>query len=444
MRPTATGVHMRPRILAILFIVAMGCGPGSQFRSQVWDPAAANGYELAFLEFTERGNLRDRGLMHELLATLDETSNAVVLVFVHGWKHNASPQDGNVLSFRGLLENLSRSRTALGERKIIGIYLGWPGLSVSVPIVGEFSFWSRKSVAQEVGKGGVTELLLRLEEALVPQKQDRGNLLLIVGHSFGGAIVLSALHEVLLDRVVNAEEASGQCRRKGRDACEVEAPCVRTRRLANGVIALNPAIEGNQILQLKELISERCFPKDQPTLLHVISTEADAATHTYFPLAQRLGTLFWEEEVLDRVYRGTPTELSEERLDRVAVGNLDRFWTGRMTRGAAGWEYCSFARNHYFECGPSVPKPMRLLPTRTFEPAAFIYTDSAFMGDHNDVFNSSVSAYVAAIAMESLSRTGSSERAKVASPCQLGRFRFGLCLNALDRDFANSFSQDAE
>ena len=59
---------------------------------------------------------------------------------------------------------------------------------------------------------------------------------------------------------------------------------VKTEPFGHGVVLLNPAIEANQVLQLKELVAERCYANDQPKLLHVISTSADYTTHNLFPL----------------------------------------------------------------------------------------------------------------------------------------------------------------
>ena len=45
-----------------------------------------------------------------------------ILVFTHGWHHNASPDDKNYLTFINLLISLNK-----GEKKYTGVYLGWRG-----------------------------------------------------------------------------------------------------------------------------------------------------------------------------------------------------------------------------------------------------------------------------------------------------------------------------
>lgn len=84
-------------------------------------------------------------------------------------------------------------------------------------------------------KGGVTELLLRLEHEVIDDNPEHANrnLYFVTGHSFGGAILLSALNEILLDLVVEAT---------------ADDACVESRSFGHGVVLLNPAIEANEVL----------------------------------------------------------------------------------------------------------------------------------------------------------------------------------------------------
>jgi pimeloyl-ACP methyl ester carboxylesterase len=429
----------------IVSVLIFGCVSNSEYRAAgLWANPANGDYELAFLEFTERGNLFHRDRLADLAQYLKQQQDALILVFVHGWKHNASEDDSNVQSFRKLLAQLA-SVNALGARKIIGIYLGWPGATLPVPLLQEVTFWARKAVAEEVGKGGATEVLLRLEAAAVPRGETNGNLFLVIGHSFGGAIVLSALNEVLLDKLIGADP-SDQCYQPawGEDTCQES--CVRTEPFGHGVLVLNPAIEANHMLQLRGMVAENCYPKDQDKLLHVISSEADTATHRYFPLGQSIAMLLWDEKDIHRTYRGRPQTISEERLDRTTIGNLSQFWTGRLQKVGSDWRYCSYALDNFKNC-PDLQPPADSIPTRSFEPVSFIYTDGEFMSDHNDVFNAKVAAYLGAVAMESRSRRNSfrawdrpRHRAADLQGCQpeQGYYSFQRCFDQLNAIFADA------
>ena len=66
-------------------------------------------FDLAFVEYSERGNAFSDERVKEVLARIEShatASGAVVVVFVHGWKHNASEDDQNLLDFKRTLSIL--------------------------------------------------------------------------------------------------------------------------------------------------------------------------------------------------------------------------------------------------------------------------------------------------------------------------------------------------
>ncbi|MDT1000407.1 hypothetical protein RNI08_32255, partial [Pseudomonas aeruginosa] len=82
----------------------------------------------------------------------------------------------------------------------------------------------------------------------------------------GGAITLGALHDPLLERLLALQD--GQ----------------RIRAFGDAVIMLNPAIEANQGLLLKEnSLKVGALGTQPPPLLYVISSHGDSATHFAFP-----------------------------------------------------------------------------------------------------------------------------------------------------------------
>ena len=181
------------------------------------------------------------------------------------------------------------------------------------------TYWERKATAEQVAKGGVTELLLRLEREVIDDERPNRNLYLVTGHSFGGAVVLSALNEVFLERV-----AAATAEKPGDD-------CVRSRPFGHGVVLLNPAIEANEVFQLKELVAETCFVASQPRLMHVISSDADLATNKAFRIGQWLGVnLSWRQAPLTRGFNGTAVQFQESELDTITVGNFTPFQTGQL------------------------------------------------------------------------------------------------------------------
>jgi hypothetical protein len=405
-------------VLLIACPILIGCTRNDAYRTAVpANCATANcsdapdtfiekhdGYDLAYVEFSERGNVFDRTKMQQVLDYVadqarDDPSNpdrgVFTIVFVHGWKHNARANDGNVDSFRKLLRQidaLSKQITTGSPRKMIGVYVGWRGLSIDLEPLTEATYWDRKATAEQVAKGGVTELLLRLEREVIDERpgQANRNLYLVTGHSFGGAVVLSALNEIFLERVAAATAKS------------TDDPCVETRPFGHGVVLLNPAIEANEVFQLKELVAETCFVASQPRLMHVISSDADEATNEVFSIGQWLGvSLTWKQATLAREFDDRPVQFEESDLDTITVGNFPPFQTGQLDHSSSsgsGWDYRSCVGPEVACIDPAYKA--QHIPVEHNEPLAFIQTDQNFIADHNDVFNDNVSAYLAAIVAE--------------------------------------------
>ena len=149
-------------------------------------------------------------------------------------------------------------------------------------------------------------------------RSNSNNYFFIVGHSFGGAITLSALNEIFMERLKYAY---------GKENSPLNA-------FGEGTVIINPAIEANQILQLKEA-SMALGGSDpyQASLLHVVSSMGDSATHKVFPIGQKLGVcLTWNQEKLQRKYKDKDYTLSEYDLDTTTVGQLRSFPHSRIAR----------------------------------------------------------------------------------------------------------------
>lgn len=411
-------------------------------------------FDLVYLEFTERGNVFDRKKLKKVLNYVSDlaqfdvaqpTKGITVVVFVHGWKHNAKADDGNVKSFRRLLRWAARAREISGgkeDQRLVGVYIGWRGLSLKFPE--NATYWDRKATAEQVGKGGVTEVLLRLEHEVIDDERPNRNTLLVTGHSFGGAIVLSALHEILLERVIEAKPV------------DQTSNCVSSHPFGHGVILLNPAIEANAILQLEELVAEKvvapCFHESQSKLLHVISSSADGATVWPFYFGQLFGVnAQWKQTSFEREFCGSTVRFDEHELDTTTVGNYAPFHTGRLkwkrgVKNGSPWKYVSSdssdksCKESENKAGSKKVKSDQV-PVYENDPLAFIYTDTKLISDHNDVFNVGISAYLSSIVAQSrykrYLKNTSARTDNIPSQCISGtnEFEFGKCFDAYQKAF---------
>lgn len=284
-------------------------------------------YKLGFVEFDDQGSfynydqldfvnkmIRVEGGLPLVPGPRSQPASApvitprgiILVAFVHGWKDNASSTCGCVGAVRDILRQLSQGEKARAllhpefpARRVVGVYVGWRGLSATVEPFVELSFWGRKDAAHRVGGyGGLTQLLVGLEgiqkdsDAVLEAGSLRSELI-IIGHSFGGAAVYSALSQIITERFAQALHNKE-----------------RLKPLGDQVILLNPAFEAQRHFDLDQMARAiRQYPhQDQRPVLSIFTSKGDWATHYAFPLGQFFATPF----VNDR----TPEE-SAANLDAV-------------------------------------------------------------------------------------------------------------------------------
>lgn len=379
---------------------------------------SANGEELVeinFVEFTERGNIEHSGRRQFVLDRVGEqlkSPGTVVVLFVHGWNNNASVDNNNVHSFRQALGELAYSLRmgSQSQRKVVGVYLGWRGqVYLSKLVNTALTFWDRKSVAQEIGDGSVTRFLLELEQ--LKKGGSKQSYFVAVGHSFGAALLFRAYDEVLLEKI------------------ELIARQDYQERGVDQVFLLNPAIEANEILPVKEAVAKHrpiWGSSGTPALLEVISSVGDCATHVAFPIGQTLDFLAWKRMTLFRPElgrRGANSQISlhESDLMNTAMGNFSPFHTKEIW-----FEGDKKTKFKLFTCWSRTPEndmhrpdqeprvsslcgneaaitrrvgnsDGRPLPCSESDPVQFTYTSKTFIESHGDVFNKSLRKYLVSL-----------------------------------------------
>lgn len=209
-------------------------------------------------------------------AAEDDEQDVILIVFVHGWQHDARSDDDNLSAFRVLLSETvdhekKQASPGARPRPVLGLFVGWRGLSDFGlgSVVADATFWGRQAAGQRVATGSVRELFGRLRHYRNHRRNRGGSpLLVIVGHSFGGMIVFSALAQSLI------EAAS--------------APVGRlTPGFADLVLLVNPAIEGARYIPIYDLVASAAFQARTTRQLPVfICAQAnnDAPVGLVFPL----------------------------------------------------------------------------------------------------------------------------------------------------------------
>ncbi|MDF3931524.1 hypothetical protein [Pseudomonas citronellolis] len=301
-------------LLALCAVVLDGCTPlrlyhpcsrdncqmlvDAYYKSQAKGAASGGGagspaeihYKYGFVEFDEYGNLLQDAAFENLLAEVRAIKRPVLMVvYVHGWNHSAEEGDDDVKEFKLAMRNIA-AMNASDNRDVVGVYVGWRGSATHVPLLQRLTFWDRKSTAHNVGSGAVSEVLLRLDKENSRRKQaypagqgQDGSRLVFVGHSFGAAVLYSALAPSLIDRFVQSGNFDPQAS-PTQTGCSV-AP-LQTRTVGDLVVLINPAFEAMRFSTLHKLSQHCSFSDKQPPLIAVITGRNDWATGIAFPLAR--------------------------------------------------------------------------------------------------------------------------------------------------------------
>jgi hypothetical protein len=299
-------------------------------------------YDLVVAEFSDQGWIQDSAKLmrpkrdylddfldklHERYAHWAKEGRGVSLVvYVHGWHHNAKPHDEDVVAFRRLLSSQSWLETTVTppgrkRKRVIGVYVGWRGESVDVAGLRYATFWERKTTAERVALGTVRELMKRLDlfrDTSMDCDCERDVRMLIIGHSFGGLITYSALGAEFVRNAVRFKTVL--------DDGRVDKYMSRVGDL---VVLVNPAFEGARYEPL-HTAGQRLdnLEKDQLPVLVVTTSQADGATRVLFPMAQWFRTFFEEKN-------GYEVDAMVK-----AVGHNERYTTHELALCAPGDDKC--------------------------------------------------------------------------------------------------------
>ncbi len=394
---------------------------------------SAQEFLLGFVEYDDQGQLRDRKQMQFVLdhyRKIAAREDVILTVFVHGWHHSAAPGDGNIESFKGMLSKISAreaiasQQDARARRKVIGVYLGWRGDSITVPILRQATFWGRKAVAQEVGLQGVSEVLLKLEEIVNVKAgweqqtpKPLNDRMVVIGHSFGGAVVYTSLQQILADRYLSSQR--GKTRQE--DA----------KGFGDLVILLNPAFEAMRFATLYD-IGQQCSYKftgadkvvaadtvaascrqykvpPQLPRLAVLTSEADYATRYAFPAGRFFSTLFETHDDIERLIAtangAEAVVLSEKDADNNTIGHFQPYWTHRLdpvvtaSERSASFSYRSLGNNWTDQDYGSklrfeAVELSHLGRSSPLNPYLNIYVDGSLIPGHNEIWGDSIQKFL--------------------------------------------------
>lgn len=318
-------------------------------------------FVLGFVEFDDQGWMWneeqfrlvkrefERRLLHDEKGN-DAVRPAIIVAFVHGWRHSPQVCDRDVVCFREVLRGLAfyeKARAAACppelreahdprcvQRQIAGIMLGWKGAPIG-PQAGPvfeklnvLSFYSRKNSAHRIGSAGYVASVIgwlrtidRQLDAAAPntapeqsQRNSRSRLVM-AGHSFGAAVLYSAI-----SGVVNEEVAEGifDPRRPEADDCRT----FDVNGIGDMVVLINPAFEALRYDSVHNRTRDLRNCESRRNLLVTISAKNDVYNRFWFTFGRRFSAIW------DTFTRNT----SQREASIRALGHYEPFHTHTLTK----------------------------------------------------------------------------------------------------------------
>jgi hypothetical protein len=199
--------------------------------------------------------------------------------------------------------------------------------------VANLSFWDRKFTAQYVAEGSARALFSRLKGFQCSQNTPPGKAgcdaapsgarpkvsMILIGHSFGGLILYNAISQALIESLSYAADSGN--------------PSAPAERFGDLVVLLNPAFEATRYTPLHRIATTRAYATYQAPIFVSVTSTADTATGTFFPLGRFLNTLL-----------ETTVSKEESTANKNTIGHVPLYITHKLRMSDAppatcdGWK----------------------------------------------------------------------------------------------------------
>lgn len=297
-------------ILGLLFIFVLLAGCAYNHKQFPAASATTRGPDDFVIQIDDYGQFWDRTEAERVLARVTDLStrtNVIVVAFIHGWNHNAAPDNQNLREFtesitdtrKRLIDTSSphsavyrtsrKNLTGTEDLSVVSIYIGWRGRSLP-GILNYATFWGRKAAAERVGEGDIREFLVRLNSLYRSRHAERQSGaattfmgLTTIGHSFGGQVLFRSVAPEIENELI--ARTSGQPKAQSRSEISDLAG------FGDLVVLINPAFEAMQFERIRRLSNELRFGKQQNPILLVVSSAGDVPRQVLFPIGRQLDAL---------------------------------------------------------------------------------------------------------------------------------------------------------
>jgi hypothetical protein len=379
-------------------------------------------FDVGIIEFKEHGGLwsqEQRDLVIDEIRRLANSRGVTLVVYAHGWHHSARWNDTNLVSFRRVLRFLAKRPVGMRckpladgpSSRVVGVYIGWRGESIPVPGLNLTTIWSRKRIAQRIGgpatdheennvRAGrqdpseLTAILLKLEEVRAKANETARtdnrpfSSLTITGHSLGGALLLSAMQQIVFKKTIDHPQP-------------IEP--TELRRIGDAVILLNPAVEARRYKSFRAEAAAKTFDgKTQRPILLVMSSAGDWPNKIALRVARFFVTVAtparwpeWHDSTTALGFsRADITHRLDANNETELVSDLDKLKPAPYPDGLSD----EILDPGKFDLNPTrrFGENLTLTNIRTKENSPFmiINSDKKVIKDHNDIFSAGVLSFV--------------------------------------------------
>lgn len=232
-------------------------------------------FDRATLEYNNNGvpfNFKEKqkkAILQYLNDKKNKHKKVFVVVYVHGWHHNADSNDESYKAFDNVLIRHVNQLARLGikDYRVFGIYVGWQGERLDNDLF--ITIGDRAETANRIGDGNFSEDLKEIADA-----RGDADKMLVMGHSFGGRILTKAYI----------------CPEYGTEHCPSKAPNLQPLGKNTLIVTINPAVDASAYRGVLSLPNSSAPQNTLPTWIN-ITAEEDSATEFWYPLAKQVGLL---------------------------------------------------------------------------------------------------------------------------------------------------------
>lgn len=268
-------MHLRLASMACVALLQGCVSMSPRYQNSTSGPpksaVSRDGYHIAFIEFGEQGSYLDTSQVEAAYNLVRNSKKPLVITYVHGW-HNDSGSD-DVHRFEDFLHDVTTTELIKKHGfDVIGVFLGWRGEITTVPVVTEFTFYSRKTAAERLASNfDCFDAISSVAEAARVYHSRGNRYTILIGHSFGGLVVERAVAHAL----------DAEMHGRGEKGSEMPADLT---------LVWNPASDSILSRQIIATLSQWQTENTRPLFASVTST-ADTATGTIFPIAMTLSSV---------------------------------------------------------------------------------------------------------------------------------------------------------